>query len=225
MDYERVNIRILGFESYSHRKDVTYKSYFILRNNTINSPEFNGTSGSAIKLFLMLLSYSIGLGKDVISVHLAYYYGLLNCSLADCKRLLNELEKNNFIELQRKIRTKSVRINELTNELTSKSGENSVFSDDSFALSVVDLWNDGAPRHGLAQIKKSGKRWPKRLELLKELCAYYKTIDDWKGIFAVASEKGFVRADGKPWTPHFEYALRKADLFFEESKEGEVLDG
>jgi len=101
--------------------------------------------------------------------------------------------------------------------------ENKKKEDDPLILEIVNLWNAGALKYDLPQILKSGNDWPKRKSKLKKLIKQFKTIDDWISIFSIAKGRGYTDNEGKIFTPHFDYALRKAGTFYEDSRAGEDL--
>lgn len=61
-------------------------------------------SNDAKVLFLMIVIESLRVNKASVNMCLDHAYVLLNISLNDSKRVLNELEMNNIIDLQTKVR-------------------------------------------------------------------------------------------------------------------------
>lgn len=127
--------------------------------------------------------------------------------------ILLELKDRDFKNM-RKQREQSAPKREIENKIKRESNTDSKKSDE-FMLSIVDSWNRNVHQFNMPQIKTLSA---KRKKLLKIAIKEFKTLNDWKKIFAVTATKGFTKKDQSPFIPNWDYIFRNENYikFFEE---------
>lgn len=80
---------------------------------------------------------------------------------------------------------------------------------------IMELWNMGANKLDLPKIKVLNAERKRKLD---KALSEFKTIEDWKRIFNVASTKGFERDGQEPFIPNWDYIFRNGNYlkFYEE---------
>lgn len=84
-----------------------------------------------------------------------------------------------------------------------------------FSDEILDLWNRNCSDFGMPKVKTLGAQ---RLKKLNTATKVFKDLDDWKKIFNVTANKGFIGKDGREFIPNWDYIFRNENYvkFFEE---------
>jgi hypothetical protein len=201
--------------------DRWYLSYGKIRKHYVqihsaywSDPDFLNLSSDAKVVFLWVLNTSLRFNKPSLNICLESACGVLRCSLGTAKQLLSELESNDIISLEAKLRVSKEEKKKEEKKIEEKQGANAPAS---FLDDVVDLWNRNVDEFNLPRIKSLNANRKKKLI---KACKDFKDIEEWKNIFTIAASKGFTGSDGRIFIPNWDYVFRNDNYmkFYEESQ-------
>lgn len=182
------------------------KHYVQLHNSFWGDSEFIMLNNDEKVLFLWILSQSLRVNKPSLSICLDFACGLLSIPLDTSKVILNSLKKNNFIDLDRNLRNQLIEENKRKEKRREANRiENNSNAHLSFMDEILEIWNASCSKYGMPKVNVLSASRKKKLSLaIKD----FKTIEDWKMIFTVASDKGFTGKDGRVFIPNWDYIFR-----------------
>ena len=210
-----MKITINGFKNFNPRSDLKSMPWLRLQNDFYDKEDFFDEDINTCWLFIFLLCQCAQKVSDTINMDEKYliqkskmqknvFYGALN-RLLDKGLILLETNESD------RIRSNPL----LTNEQNEQNGENRTDRTSLFFDEIINIWNDGAPNFNMPKINKLSASRKKKLN---EACKIFKSTDDWKKIFNVASTKSFTDKTGNSFTPNWDYIFRNENYikFFEE---------
>ena len=184
------------------------KHYVQLHSSFWGDSEFVMLNNDEKILFLWILSQSLRVNKPSLSICLDFACGILNIPLDTSKGILNSLKKNNFIDLDRNLRSQLIeqkKRKEKKSKIEKKDFSKSKSNTPPLIEEILDIWNRNAPDFGFPKVSKLN---PSRLKKLQKAIKDYDKPDDWIKIFSSASRKGFTGKDGRDFVPNWDYVFR-----------------